>query len=324
MGSLAGVGAGDDRTSTTATQCTAIDEPESNGGGDRKRVDETDKPDEPNECTRATLPIRLTPACVDDTHANAAAIFCVSNDHEDSVTLEWTAVDPPANRLEFVDCQTVRAVGEFTDLIVTATFLGTDGALGNVIEPVGGVGEAGTDGDQTICLADLEQFPEDAIIASVEAFQNDPVVPGAGEFTVANPQFAACWGSGRDDDTEAEPIAPTGGGMPQEQMTDTEADTESETAANSRSGTLTIPPGSTTCFPVALESASDPVLVRLEHDGELVAERSSLLDVSCPFPLSLPVGRTEPVTVSTDLLERFLPSVVAETDNVDRTVERRN
>lgn len=214
--------------------------------------------------------VRLVPACTDDD----AAVFCVTNDGRRSVSLEWRPVDPPTERIEFVDCQTVRVVGEFADVILEATFL-SGGEIGNVIEPVGEV-----DGVRTFDVRELEAVPDDAIVGTAEAFRDDPVVPGAGDLTASNPEFDACQeaffgevlverGSGGEEASEDEDLAEDADGVEDLPADDLES--------------LAVAPGETTCF--AVEASDGPVAVQLFRDGELLVERTGAADVACSRPI---------------------------------------
>lgn len=246
---------------------------------------------------RAHCDVRLTPACVDE--KRDAAIFCVTNDGARDVTLEWRAVIPPEERIEFVDCRTVRVVGDFVDVILEATFLGPGGEIGNVIEPVGAV-----DGERTFDARELEQIPDDAIVGTAEAFRDDPVVPGAGDLAASNPEFDACQkeffgeiivgdGSSASDDG--------GCGRNADEKRDGR-DLDGVDPADDELETLTVPAGKTTCFPV--EAPEGEIAVQLFGEGELLAERSSAAETPCPFPA--PVGLVGSVTLPTSLLEEYL------------------
>ncbi|MFC4439151.1 MULTISPECIES: hypothetical protein [Natrialbaceae] len=270
--------------------------------GDDRKTDETTtdgpKGGDEDACVPPT-DVRLTPACADEKHGTA--VFCVTNDGTHEVTLEWRTVIPPEEQIEFVDCQTVRVFGEFVDVILEATFL-SGGEIGNVIEPVGAV-----DGVRTFDVRELEQIPDDAVVGTAEAFREDPTVPGLGELTVSNPAFDACQeaffgeiivGNGADDANRADGAdGATDDGHEQEPA---EKGDDEDPADDLE--TLTVPPGATACFPV--EAPDGLIAVQLFRDGELLAERSSALDVPCPFPI--PVERIGPVTLPTKFLEAHL------------------
>ncbi|TYL38614.1 hypothetical protein CV102_12520 [Natronococcus pandeyae] len=264
--------------------------------GDGRIDDETttDSPKSGDESRVAPTDVRLTPVCAGEKHDSA--VFCVTNDGTHEVTLEWRPVTPPEERIEFVDCQTVRVFGEFVDVILEATFVGPGGEIGNVIEPVGAV-----DGARTFDVRDLEQIPDDAIVGTAEAFRGDPVVPGAGDLTASNPAFDACQeeffgeiivgsdGDGADDATDDRDREPA------------ERRDDADSAADDLQ-TLTVPPGATTCFPV--EAPDGLIAVQLFREDDLLAERSSAVDVACPFPI--PVERIGPVTLPTSVLDASL------------------
>ncbi|WP_306052994.1 hypothetical protein [Natronococcus wangiae] len=269
-GTVAGVAVGDDRKTGETS------------AGDRDGCD--------NEG------VRLTPACVDE--KRDAAIFCVTNDGTDDVTLEWRSVTPPEERIEFVDCRTVRVVGDFVDVILEATFVAADGEIGNVIEPVGAV-----DGERTFDARELERIPDDAVVGTAEAFRDDPAVPGAGDLTASNPEFDAC-----QEEFFGEIIL--GGGSDAADAGDCDRETNEkrddagpadDPEPDDPLETLTVPAGMTTCFSV--EAPDGEIAVRLFREGELLAERTSAVETSCPFPV--PVG-VDPVTLPTNLLETYL------------------
>ncbi|AGB37793.1 hypothetical protein [Natronococcus occultus] len=239
--------------SSSVAANTRTDEPIPDGGETGSACPEPDA---------GAVDVRLVPACVDD----GTAVFCVTNDGPQETVLEWRAVAPPEERIEFVDCQTVRVVGEFEDVIIEATFL-SNGEIGNVIEPVGAV-----DGVRTFDVREIEGIPDDAIAGTVQAFRDGPVVPGAGDLTASNPEFAACQEAffGEvlvgDEDDEPEPTADE----------DVEPDPDELTS-------LTVPAEATTCF--AVDAPDGPVAVQLFRDGELLVERTSASDVACPRPI---------------------------------------
>jgi hypothetical protein len=222
-------------------------------------------------CAESTpADVRLVPACTDDD----AAVFCVTNDGTRPISLEWRPVDPPEERIEFVDCQTVRVVGEFVDVIVGATFVAADGQIGNLFEPFGGV-----DGVRTFDVRELEGVPDDAIIDGVEAFRDEPVLPGAGDLAVTNPEFDAC-----QEEFFGEVLVESGSDDEDEDPEDgTDADRVEDVSADDLE-TLTVGPGETTC--IAVEAPDGPVAVQLLRDGEVLVERTSAADVACPRPIS--------------------------------------
>lgn len=214
--------------------------------------------------------VRLVPACTDDD----AAVFCVTNEGTHPVSLEWRPVDPPAERIEFVDCQTVRVVGEFVDVIVGATFVAADGQIGNLFEPFGGV-----DGVRTFDVRELEGVPDDAIIDGIEAFREDPVLPGAGDLAATNPEFDAC-----QEEFFGEVLVEGGSDGEDEDPEDGADADRVEDVPTDEPETLTVAPGETTC--IAVEAPDGPVAVQLLRDGELLVERTSAADIECPRPIS--------------------------------------
>lgn len=248
-------------------------------GGGRPNAAVPDGGDDEPACTdpeAEAVDVRLVPACVDD----GTAVFCASNDGSRPVSLEWRAVAPPAERIEFVDCQTVRVVGEFEDVILEATFL-SGGEIGNVIEPVGGV-----DGVRTFDVRELESVPDDAIVGTAEAFRDGPVVPGAGDLAASNPEFDACQetafgevlvGDGTDG---ADSTGDSDGGEEREPRGGEPDPDELES--------LTVPGGETTCF--AVDAPDGPIAVQLFREGNLLVERTSAADVACPRSVSADSG----------------------------------
>ncbi|AHG02242.1 hypothetical protein HALLA_20285 (plasmid) [Halostagnicola larsenii XH-48] len=91
---------------------------------------------------------------------------------------------------EYLDCQRVRVVGDYTDVIVRITFDPGDGEVGTIIEPVGAV-----NGNRLIdSVAEFNLDLNDAVLTSVELFTSDePAVPGLGEEQIANPNVDACF-----------------------------------------------------------------------------------------------------------------------------------
>ncbi|WP_293029670.1 hypothetical protein [Natronococcus sp.] len=217
--------------------------------------------------------VRLVPACTDDD----AAVFCVTNEGTRPVSLEWRPVDPPEERIEFVDCRTVRVVGEFADVIVGATFVAADGQIGNLFEPFGGV-----DGVRTFDVRELEGVPDDAIIDGIEAFRDDPVVPGAGDLAATNPEFDAC-----QEEFFGEVLVESGSDSEEASDEDSEVEADADRGEDISPDdleTLTVGPGETTC--IAVEAPDGSVAVQLLRDGEVLVERTSAADVACPRPIS--------------------------------------
>ncbi len=89
-------------------------------------------------------------------------------------------------RIEFIDCQTVRVVGDFEEVVIEASFDGDD--FGNVRGPVGPV-----DGERTIHVSELESTPENSRLDAAEAFRDaSNTFPGGGAIRVANPNLVEC------------------------------------------------------------------------------------------------------------------------------------
>jgi hypothetical protein len=238
----------------------------------------------------ATVDVRLTPACADADRDRA--VFCVTNDGLEPVTLEWRPVAPPEERIEFVDCQTVRVVGEFVDVILEATFL-SGGEIGNVIEPVGEV-----DGVRTFDVRELDQIPDDAIIGTAEAFRDDPVVPGAGDLTASNPEFDACQEEFFGEVLVGDGSAETDDGAATDEDARTRPDEERgrDDPADDELEGLTVPAESTACFTV--DAPAGLIAVQLFREGELLVERTSAADVACPT--SIPDDGTLSTTLPDD------------------------
>jgi hypothetical protein len=239
-----------------------------------ERTNDGDSSDDRDACSDAApdaaADIRLTATCTD----GDAAVFCASNDGAEPVSLQWRAVEPPDERIEFVDCQTVRVVGEFADVILEATFIAGDSEIGNVIEPVGAV-----DGVRTFDVRELEPIPDDAIIGTAEAFRGDPVVPGAGDLTESNPEFDAC-----QEAFFGEVLVGDGSDGEREATDETDDASREQPASEGELETLTVPAETTTCF--AVDASAGPVAVQLLSDGEVLTERTSAADVTCPGPFA--------------------------------------
>ncbi|ELY76871.1 hypothetical protein [Natrinema pallidum] len=93
---------------------------------------------------------------------------------------------PKGERIEFIDCQTVRVVGDFEEVVIEASFDGDD--FGNVRGPVGPV-----DGERTIHVSELESAPENSRLDAAEAFRDaSNTIPGGGAIRVANPELVEC------------------------------------------------------------------------------------------------------------------------------------
>ncbi|WP_459883874.1 hypothetical protein [Halostagnicola bangensis] len=96
---------------------------------------------------------------------------------------------PKDETIEYLDCQRVRVVGDYTDVILNITFDPGDGQVGTISEPVGGV-----DGERRIdAVAEFGLDPDNTVLASVELFTTEePATPGLGDEVVINPDLGAC------------------------------------------------------------------------------------------------------------------------------------
>ncbi|WP_254768589.1 hypothetical protein [Salinilacihabitans rarus] len=92
-------------------------------------------------------------------------------------------------RVTFLDCGRVRIVGDYADVILSIAFDSGDGAVGTIVEPVGGV-----DGERTIdAAAEFDLDPETTVLAAVELFETEGVAtPGLGDLRAVNPDEEAC------------------------------------------------------------------------------------------------------------------------------------
>ncbi|GAB3031753.1 hypothetical protein [Natronobiforma cellulositropha] len=98
--------------------------------------------------------------------------------------------DPdPDPTVEFLDCETVRVVGEFDDVILDLIWWSEAGQLGTITEPVGPVS-----GERTISATEeFGQFTYGPIVTSVELFEDIEVAtPGFGDTLETNPNQQAC------------------------------------------------------------------------------------------------------------------------------------
>ncbi|MCU4742544.1 hypothetical protein [Natronoglomus mannanivorans] len=96
--------------------------------------------------------------------------------------------DPGERTIEFVDCQTVRVVGDFEDVILGLAFQAPDGDLGTIQEPVGGV-----DGERTIHgPSAFDVGTEAAVVTYAEGFDETPATPGLGTVSTENPTLEEC------------------------------------------------------------------------------------------------------------------------------------
>lgn len=96
----------------------------------------------------------------------------------------------PATAIEFLDCETVRVIGDFADVVLGVVWWTEpdEAAAGTIREPVGGVG-----GERTIAASEeFGPFEYGPVVDTVEAFEEGPVVPGAGDVTAENPDYGRC------------------------------------------------------------------------------------------------------------------------------------
>ncbi|WP_276256873.1 hypothetical protein [Halomontanus rarus] len=96
--------------------------------------------------------------------------------------------DATERSIEFVDCQTVRVVGDFADVILGIVFQAGDGEPGTIQEPVGGV-----DGERTIHGPSAFDLQTDAaVVTYAEGFDETPATPGLGTVSADNPTLEEC------------------------------------------------------------------------------------------------------------------------------------
>lgn len=212
--------------------------------------------------------IEFEAICVDADHD--AALFRVENETDRSAHLEWVA-SPLEEGIFFVDCQTIRVVGDFAEVMVDATFR-TDAGIGNVFWEFGPV-----DGSAVFDIADVDDIPEDSIVADVDAFrEGTPVVPGGGDLSRGNPNYDACqekiFGEVVDSASASTASAPS-----------------RSTAGTPSSGDdcdhtqLVVPANETRYFAVSGDGGL--VSVDLFADDERIATASSAAADSCSMPL---------------------------------------
>lgn len=210
--------------------------------------------------------ISLEAACVDAD--GDAALFCVDNEGDRPAHLEWTTA-PVEEGVYFIDCQTVRVVGDFAQVLIEAAFT-TDSGIGEVFVRFGGV-----DGSAVFDITDSPDVEDDWIVRTVDAFrEGTPVIPYGGDISVRNPDYEACQEEyfGEVVDSAASGTA-TGG---------------SSTADGDRDRVV-VPPNQTRCFAV---SADDGLAtVTLFADGEAVATASSATAGPCETPIRPGRGR---------------------------------
>ncbi|WP_254521449.1 hypothetical protein [Natrinema caseinilyticum] len=223
--------------------------------------------------------IDLEAVCADTEHG--AALFCVENDSDRAAHLEWQTVTGD-ERIEYLDCQTIRVVGDFAEVMVDATF-DTESGIGNVFWEFGPV-----DGCATFNIAEVADIPENSIIKRTDAFrEGTPVVPYGGDISADNPAYDACQEEFFGGIVDAASGSAAG---------ETTASTTSagETTGTERSATaciggeddrneLRVPANGTRCFIAA--GGDGTVCVDLFAGDERIAAASSAGAVSCPIPV---------------------------------------
>lgn len=209
----------------------------------------------------------LEAACVDA--ERDAALFCVENDNDRPALLEWTTA-PVEEGVYFLDCQTVRVVGDFAEVMISAAFE-TDAGIGDVFHQFGAV-----DGSAVFDVTDPDHVPDDSIVMTVDAFREGTVVvPGGGDISVGNPNYEAC-----QEEVFGEVIDGAASGAADG------ADSASGNAgseSDDESGRLIVPPDRTRCFTV---SAPDGLTtVELRDDGAVIDTASSAAADACSGPI---------------------------------------
>lgn len=212
--------------------------------------------------------IDLDSVCVDGDHD--LALFCVTNDNEKPARLEWTA-SPAEAGVFFIDCRTVRVVGDFAEVMIEAVFE-TDAGIGDFHREFGPV-----DGSAVFDISGAGNIPEGSIIRSVDAFrEGTPVVPGGGDVSVQNPAYEACqeehFGEIIDSASSEDAGDATG-----------PAETGSDGSDGDGREGLVVPPNATRCF--AASGEGGVVTVDLFLRGERIATASSGATAACPIPI---------------------------------------
>ena len=209
--------------------------------------------------------VRLEAACVDADRD--AALFCVENDNDRPAHLTWTA-GPVEEGVYFIDCQTVRVVGDFAEVMIFAAFE-TDAGIGDITRQFGAV-----DGSAVIDIAEADDIPADSIIGSVDAFrEGTPVIPGGGDISVTNPNYEACQEEIFGDVIDGAASTATDGTEPASGSAGGDAD----------SGRVVAPPNGTRCFTVSAPDGLATVVLR--YDGEVIDTGSSAAAESCSAPI---------------------------------------
>lgn len=212
--------------------------------------------------------IGLEAVCLDADRDTA--LFRAINDGDGPALLEWTA-SPVEDGIAYLDCQRVRVVGDFAEVMIQAVF-DTESGVGDMYWDFGAV-----DGSAVFDVADVDDIPEDAIVGSVDAFRDGtPVVPGGGDISKTNPTYEACqeefFGEIIDD-----------GAARSGSDTSASGGLESEGDGATGPNTLAVPPNGTRCFTVA---ATDGLAtVDLCDDGEVLATASSGAAEPCSGPI---------------------------------------
>ncbi|WP_222916637.1 hypothetical protein [Natrinema sp. SYSU A 869] len=213
--------------------------------------------------------IRLEATCVDADHD--AALFCVENDTDEWAHLEWRTT-PVEDGIEFLDCQTVRVVGDFTEVMVDASF-DTDAGIGNTTWQFGPV-----DGSAVVDIADIDEIPENSIVNTVDAFrEGTPVVPHGGDISVENREYEAC-----QEDHFGE-VVDSPSSDPATQTTASDEDATSGPDSDDGRNALAVPPNETRRF---VASGDDGLAtVALFSDGERIGTASSTAADDCSIPI---------------------------------------
>ncbi|WP_139305372.1 hypothetical protein [Natronorubrum sediminis] len=279
---LSSVSADDDTDDTEETgDINGDNNPEGDATGD----------DQPEE-TGASDRLSLIPKCIDEEHGGAA--FCVANRGKRDADLKWRLETPkedekepdePEEGIEYLDCQTIRVVGDFAAASFEALFVEND-EIGNVIEFVGPV-----EGEQTIDITEVENVPEDAIVGYAEAFHDDgEPVPGDGDVTATNPELEACQEAFfgevvvevSEDDGDETPADDEAAASEEASSSVESAD---ESTLDCEQGELVVPAKSTACFPVPVTDGAASVV--LLEDGQEVDSASIETETgeACPCPV---------------------------------------
>ncbi|QLG49359.1 hypothetical protein [Natrinema halophilum] len=221
--------------------------------------------------------INLRAICADTDRG--AALFCVENESDQPVHLEWETV-PVEEGIEYLDCQTVRVVGDFAEVMVDATF-DTDSGIGNIFWQFGPV-----DGCAIFDIADVDDVPDNSIINTTDAFrEGTPVVPYGGDISADNPEYVACqeefFGEVIDPPSGGETDGTTASGGVADETTGSD-DGFAETGSDTDRNELRIRANGTRCF-IATDSDGS-LCVDLFANDERIAAASSANAYFCPLP----------------------------------------